>query len=135
MYRKNEVFLVHPGGPFFKNRDNVWSVPKGEQHDGEDLLETAKREFCEETNIVIPAFEPESIGFVKYNNKLVYCWAFESDLPKEFIFKSNKTPQGWDENDRGEFFDLETAKLKIIKYQLLLLLSFERIHFKTKLKL
>ena len=65
MYRKVnnkiEVFLVHPGGPFFKFRNDVWSVPKGLQEDGEDLLETAKREFCEETNLVIPASEPESI--------------------------------------------------------------------------
>ena len=55
MYRfvnKNlQVFLVHPGGPFFKFNDHVWSIPKGLKENGEDLLETAKREFFEETGI------------------------------------------------------------------------------------
>ncbi len=117
-----EVFLVHPGGPFFKLRDDVWSIPKGLQEDGEDLLETAKREFCEETGIslarrglVRQTFL--NLGFVTYNNKIVYCWAFEQDLPKNYIFKSNPSKFGWPENDKGKFFDIETAKQKILPAQ------------------
>lgn len=114
-----EVFLVHPGGPFFKNRDDVWSIPKGLQEEGEDLLETAKREFCEETNIVIPDLIRNlyNIGSVTYNGKVVYAWAFEGDLPTDYILKSNASKFKWPENDRGEFFDLETAKKKILAEQ------------------
>jgi len=119
MYRRNpnlEVFLVHPGGPFFKFKDNVWSIPKGEQKDGESLLETAKREFEEETGIVPPEWET-SLGMVEYNNKIVYCWAFENDLPKNFKLKSNLTKFGWPENDKGEFFGIPIVKTKILAAQ------------------
>lgn len=124
---KPQVFLVHPGGPFFKFNDHVWSIPKGLQEDGEDLLETAKREFCEETGIslarrglVRQTFL--NLSFVTYNDKIVYCWAFESDLPRfageaGFVFKSNPSKFGWPENDKGEFFNLETAKEKILPAQ------------------
>jgi predicted NUDIX family NTP pyrophosphohydrolase len=55
-----EVFLVHPGGPFWKNKDlGSWSLPKGEYGPGEDALEAAKREFLEETGF--PAPKGESI--------------------------------------------------------------------------
>lgn len=121
MYRfKNkilEVFLVHPGGPFFKNNDKVWGIPKGEQHDEEDLLETAKREFEEETGIRFARGPLTNLGFVKYNNKIVYCWAFESDLPENFVFKSNLSKFKWLENDKGEFFSIEEAKNKILPGQ------------------
>ena len=119
-----EVFLVHPGGPFFKNRDNVWSIPKGLQENGEDLLATAKREFEEETNIVILERSDRiffDLNFVEYNNKRVYCWAFENNITDEEIkkvFKCNFSKFGWPENDEGEFFDIETAKLKIFPGQL-----------------
>ena len=125
---KLEVFLVHPGGPFFKNRDDVWSVPKGLVEPNEDLLAAAKREFTEETGIVIASdTKQSSLGIVNYNNKTVHAWAFEKDLPKDsprfaseagFQLKSDPTPQGWPENDKGEFFNLETAKKKILKGQL-----------------
>lgn len=114
-----EVFLIHPGGPFFKNNDKVWSIPKGEQLDAEDLLETAKREFFEETGINVP----QNANFldlktVKYNSKTIYCWAFDGDLPENFVLKSNPSKFGWPENDKGEFFDFNTAKTKILKSQL-----------------
>ncbi len=102
MYRLNnknlEVFLVHPGGPFFAKRDNgIWSIPKGLQEDNEDLLKTAKREFYEESSIDSGPFQGKQarmteLGFVEYNNKKVHCWAFENNITDEEIkkvFKSN----------------------------------------------
>jgi len=124
MYRKVsnqlEVFLVHPGGPFFARRDNgIWGIPKGERHDEEDLLNCAKREFSEETNIEIPKNAVYcELGSTTYTNgKVVYCWAFENDLPKDFALKSNHTKYGWPEIDRGEFMNLKTAEKKILPAQ------------------
>ena len=121
---KVEVFLVHPGGPLWAKKDaGVWSIPKGLiENENDDLFETAKREFFEETGIVIASGAKQSsfvaLGFITYTNgKQVHAWAFEFDLPEKFIFKSNLTPQGWPENDRGEFFNLETALQKIISAQ------------------
>lgn len=120
MYRVNnknlEVFLVHPGGPFWKNNDKVWEIPKGLVED-DDLFETAKREFKEETGLD-PANEALELGFIVYpNGKKVYAWAFEGDLPNNFELKSNLTPQGWPEVDKGEFFTIEEAKQKIFPPQ------------------
>lgn len=124
MYRKTnnkiEVFLVHPGGPFFKFNDHVWSIPKGLQEDGENLLETAKREFCEETSFPGAALANVNfvnLGFVCYNNKKVYCWAFDSPrsdrVEASYVFKSNLSKFGWPENDKGEFFNFDVALSKI----------------------
>jgi predicted NUDIX family NTP pyrophosphohydrolase len=72
-----EYFLVHPGGPFFKNKDHgAWSIPKGLPEHSEDLLATAQREFSEETGIMAkpPFFE---IGFVRQKSgKMVHAWTF-----------------------------------------------------------
>ncbi|MBI3887715.1 NUDIX domain-containing protein, partial [Candidatus Microgenomates bacterium] len=124
MYKKSaqgrdklEVFLVHPGGPFWaKKDDGVWGIPKGLiENENDDLLETAKREFEEETGIEIPMdIGMTPLGFITYpNGKIVHAWTFENDIPNDFVLKSNLTQQGWPEIDRGEFFDLETAKKKI----------------------
>lgn len=128
MTKKIEVFLVHPGGPFFKNNDKVWSIPKGLCEKNENLLDCAKREFTEETSFARRALANVNfvnIGFVEYSNKKVYCWAFKNDLPKDFVFKSNLSKFRWPENDKGEFFDLETAKIKMLPAQHPLLL---RLH-------
>lgn len=108
-----EVFLVHPGGPFFKNK-NVWGIPKGEQDD-EDLLETAKREFSEETGIVLKSSTVYyELGSTTYSNgKIVYAWALENGDFDSKKLVSNKTPFGWPEIDRGNYFPLEEA-IKII---------------------
>jgi len=125
-FKDNElqVFLVHPGGPFWAKKDaGVWSIPKGLiENENDDLLETAKREFLEETGIVIASGAKQSsfvdLGFITYKNgKQVYAWAFEQDLPENFVLKSNPTPQGWPETDRGQFFNLEVAKTKILAAQ------------------
>ena len=129
MFRRSqgevEVLLVHPGGPFFRNKDaGVWTVPKGEAAEGEELLERARIEFREELGIEPSATEPIELGSVKQKGgKTVHAWAFEGDLPENFIIASNTFTMEWPprsgrteefpEIDRAEFFSIETAKLKI----------------------
>ncbi len=75
-----EVLLAHPGGPFFKNKDDgAWSIPKGEIDEGEDLLDAAQREFEEETGVkpsgpFIPLTPIKQKG-----GKIVHAWAFKGD--------------------------------------------------------
>jgi predicted NUDIX family NTP pyrophosphohydrolase len=127
LYRKldnmMQVFLVHPGGPFWKNKDDgAWSVPKGEYEDDEDSLDAAKREFYEETGQYIDG------RFIKLNpikqksGKIVQAWAVEGDIDHQNIKsnffemewppKSGKTQQ-FPEVDRGEWFSIEMALIKI----------------------
>ena len=99
LYRKNnkqpEVFLVHPGGPFFKNKDSgVWSVPKGEFTDDEDALGAAKREFLEETGHAVDGKFIELSPVVLKSGKKVYAWAVEGDIDHENI-KSNTFEIEW----------------------------------------
>lgn len=120
MYRKREgeteVFLAHPGGPFWAKKDEgAWSIPKGVSHDGEDLLETAKREFEEETGKK-PEGEFQYLTKVKRPGKEVEVWMFEGDLDLK-DFRSNLTKFGWPENDRAGFFSLEEAERKMVPYQ------------------
>jgi predicted NUDIX family NTP pyrophosphohydrolase len=128
IYRKKngkiQIFLVHPGGPFWKNKDlNSWSIPKGEIENEEDLKNTALREFEEETGIVLSDEDKEKIfylGEVKSKNKIVYVFTLEKDLGDEIKIKSNlvKTEFGeFPEIDKGEYFDLEVAKEKLVNYQ------------------
>ncbi len=130
MYRmKNnqpEVFLVHPGGPFWKDKDfKTWSIPKGEVNEGEDLIEGAKREFFEETGIKAEG-KFVSLGTVRRTGKIVHAWAFTGDfngfltrqnmVEIEFPYKSGKKIKV-PEIDRAEFFTIEKAKERIVKYQ------------------
>src|SRR5262252_9507033 len=75
-----EVFIAHPGGPWFPHRDHdVWTIPKGELEPGEELLAAAIREFQEEVGLGAagPFFELGSIR--QKGGKTVYAWAFEGD--------------------------------------------------------
>ena len=120
-----EVLLVHPGGPFFRNKDaGAWTAPKGEAAEGEELLERARIEFREELGIEPIATEPIQLGSVKQKGgKTVHAWAFDGDLPEKFIVASNTFAMEWPprsgrtqefpEIDRAEFFSIEAAKLKI----------------------
>ncbi len=121
---KCEIFLCHPGGPFYKNKDTgVWTIPKGEFENGEEPLMAAKREFKEETGQDINGeFIP--LKPVKYKNgKIVYAWAVEGDIETDSI-KSNSFPLEWppksgkyidvQEIDKGEWFSIEIAKQKIL---------------------
>lgn len=122
-----EFFLVHPGGPFFQNKDlGAWSIPKGEYVDGEDALAAAKREFEEETGFAPHgAFLPLA-DVTQASGKIVTAWAFEGDCDAGSI-RSNTFSMEWPpksgkmrdfpEVDRGEWFSLELAKRKILKAQ------------------
>jgi predicted NUDIX family NTP pyrophosphohydrolase len=119
-----EVLLAHPGGPFFRNKDDgSWTIPKGEAAENEDLTERAKTEFEEEVGIK-PVGELVPIGSVKQKGgKTVHAWAIEGDLPNDFIAKSNTFEMEWPprsgkvqsfpEVDQARFFPLEEARRKI----------------------
>jgi predicted NUDIX family NTP pyrophosphohydrolase len=127
MYRVKDgvlqFLLVHPGGPFFQNKDEgAWTIPKGEPDPGEDLFRTAEREFAEETGIsprgsFIPLTPIQQKG-----GKIVHAWAFEGDCDPAAIqsvtFSMEWPPKSgrqaeFPEIDRAEFFDLNTALTKI----------------------
>ena len=122
-----EVFLGHPGGPFYKNKDlGVWSIPKGE-FSAETPLTAAKREFYEETGFRVKG-RCKKLGWVKQKSgKIVHAWACEYDLDpsklKSNMFTLEFPPSSgnikqYPEIDRGEWFDLTTAREKILTYQL-----------------
>lgn len=129
MFRKREgtleVLLVHPGGPFFRNKESgAWTIPKGEAADGEDLRDRARIEFAEELGIEPPASDWIELGTVKQKGgKTVHAWAFEGDLPQDFVLASNSFAMEWPprsgrmqdfpEIDRAQFFAIELGKEKI----------------------
>jgi predicted NUDIX family NTP pyrophosphohydrolase len=131
-----EVLLVHPGGPFWRARDDgAWSVPKGEAREGEDLLAAARREMREETG-----FAPEG-AFVRLapvrqpGGKAVHAWAVEADWDPSGLasdtFALQWPPhsgrvQRFPEVDRAGWFELGEARRKILRGQLGLLEQLER---------
>ncbi len=133
--RRNEleVLLAHPGGPFWAKKDAaVWTIPKGLAEPGADLLDTARREFTEETNLE-PQLQGEFVALkpVKQKSgKTVHAWAFEADFDLA-TFASNTFEMEWPpksgqhrrfpEIDRIAYFTLRIAKEKILAYQLPLL--------------
>jgi predicted NUDIX family NTP pyrophosphohydrolase len=134
VYRRRgelEVFLVHPGGPFWSKKDaGAWSVPKGEIGEGEDPLQAAKREFLEETGFRI-AGEFHPLDAVKQSGgKVVQAWAIEADcdpaqlrsnrFSMEWPPKSGKT-QDFPEVDRAGWFNIEEARKRITPGQIGLL--------------
>ena len=122
-----EVFLVHPGGPFWAKKDaGAWSIPKGEYTDDENARDAAKREFEEETGVAIDG-DFISLGQVKQaGGKVVKGWAVEHDLDAATI-KSNTFRLEWPprsgkiqefhEVDSGAWFSLAIAREKIVKAQ------------------
>jgi predicted NUDIX family NTP pyrophosphohydrolase len=123
-----EVLLVHPGGPLWAQRDtNAWSLPKGEYTDAEEPLAAACREFREETGFEVPAGTPVALTPLRQpSGKLVSAWALEGDVDAaalrsnlftlEWPPKSGRQQQ-FPEVDRGEWFDLVTARDKIARGQ------------------
>ena len=139
MFRRNhgalEVLLVHPGGPFWANKDDgAWSIPKGEYAAEEDPREAATREFKEETGLdaVGPLLE---LTAIRQSGKDVKAWAFEGDCDPAAV-KSNAFSMEWPprsgrhqafpEVDRAAWFDMEEAKRKILKGQIDFLLDLGR---------
>jgi predicted NUDIX family NTP pyrophosphohydrolase len=122
-----EVFLVHPGGPFWVKKDEgAWSIPKGEHQDGEESIDVARREFFEETGFEVSGDFVE-IGSVKQTGgKVVTAWAVEGDcdpdLLRSNLFEMEWPPrsgriQSFPEVDRGGWFSLGEAKRRILKSQ------------------
>lgn len=127
-----EVFLAHPGGPFFARKDaGVWTLPKGEPAENEPLEITARREFEEETGIT-PPDDLVPLGSIKQKGgKIVHAWAFagnwnESDGLSCNTFELEWPPrsgrvQTFPEIDRAAFFSLDQAREKINPAQVPLL--------------
>jgi predicted NUDIX family NTP pyrophosphohydrolase len=126
-----QVFLVHPGGPFWKKKDvGAWSIPKGEYGDDEDAIEAAKREFKEETGIKADG-EFIALGQAKQpGGKVVSAWAFEGDCSPTKV-GSNMFAMEWPpksghqqefpEVDRADWFKLKEARTRILKGQVIFL--------------
>jgi predicted NUDIX family NTP pyrophosphohydrolase len=122
-----EVLLVHPGGPFWKNKDDgAWSIPKGEYGQDEDPLAAAKRELEEETGLS-PSGDFISLGEVRQSGgKTVTAWAVEGSCDAANI-RSNTFSMPWPpgskdlqefpEVDRAEWFAMGIARRKILKGQ------------------
>jgi predicted NUDIX family NTP pyrophosphohydrolase len=126
-----EVFLVHPGGPFWAKKDEgAWSIPKGEFVEDEDAMAAAKREFHEETGLSIDGKLEELKPVKQPSGKIVYAWAVEGDVDASAV-RSNKFSMEWPpgsgkvrefpEVDRGGWFDFVLARKKILKGQMPLL--------------
>ncbi len=118
-----ELFLAHPGGPFWHNRDaGAWTIPKGLAEQGEDLLAAACREFEEETG-VHPAGPFLALGSIRQKaGKVVHAWAWEGDADASRITSNTmrtEWPRGsgrlitFPEVDRCAWFDPDTARAKI----------------------
>ncbi len=122
-----EVFLVHPGGPYWAKKDlGAWSIPKGQFSEGEERLSAAKREFQEETGF-LPEGDFVALTPVKQpGGKIVYAWAVKGDCDAKKIVsntfsiewppRSGKR-QEFPEVDRAEWFAIEVGREKILKGQ------------------
>jgi predicted NUDIX family NTP pyrophosphohydrolase len=136
-----EVLLVHPGGPYFRNKDaGAWTIPKGEAVENEDLLARGKTEFEEELGISVLAAANHGgddnawieLGSVKQKGgKTVHAWAFAGELAPDFKLASNTFEMEWPprsgkkqqfpEIDQASFFPLAVARSKINPAQVLFL--------------
>lgn len=151
VYRKNkkskkvEVLMVHPGGPYWQNREwGSWHIPKGGVEEKEYILKAAIREFKEETNLTINSKDSKRVKYLcrvkSGSGKIVHIFYLEKDFRKKsFGCSKIKIEAEWPpgsgkkiffpENDKIEYVELEIAKKRIISYQLPALLKLEKIIF------
>lgn len=136
-----QYFLIHPGGPFFKNKDaGVWSIPKGIPEGTEDLIHTAQREFFEETGIkpVPPLYD---IGFIKQKSgKVVYAWTFLGAWDPDAGISCNNFSLEWPprsgrqvefpEVDKAQWMSYSEAAAQILAGQIPFLDRAKKIHIK-----
>jgi predicted NUDIX family NTP pyrophosphohydrolase len=126
-----EVFLVHPGGPFWAKKDHgAWSIPKGEYEEDEPPLEAALREFHEETGFTVTGDFPGEfldLGVIRQaGGKLVTAWACAGDFDPAYLV-SNECEIEWPphtgrriqipEVDRGAWFPIPEARIRIFASQ------------------
>lgn len=131
LYRRTgerlEVFLVHPGGPFWAKKDaGAWSIPKGEYAEGEDPEAVARREFQEETSCEVTGRLQVLTPLKQPSGKVISAWAVEGDFDPALL-KSSMFPLEWPprsgkiqhfpEVDRGAWFDILTAQEKMLAGQ------------------
>jgi len=132
-----EVFLVHPGGPYWRNRDvGAWSIPKGEVGAGEDPQAAARRELAEETGFHAAPSLLSLAAVRQPGGKTVLAWAAEGDLDAAAIV-SNTFAMEWPprsgrlesfpEVDRAGWFTLHEARQKILAGQVPLIEQLERL--------
>jgi predicted NUDIX family NTP pyrophosphohydrolase len=132
-----EVLLVHPGGPFWKNKDEgAWSIPKGEADEDEDLLATAIREFEEETGTTLQGDFIELTPIRLKSGKWVYAWALKENIDEKTVqsnlFEMEWPPrsgkkQSFPEIDKAGWFTVKEASKKINTAQAELLYELERL--------
>jgi predicted NUDIX family NTP pyrophosphohydrolase len=147
MYRRHqgdlEVFLVHPGGPFWANKDiGAWSIPKGEYAEGEQPLQAAQREFQEETSFIATGIFLELGTIRQTGGKIVTAWAFEGDCDptnlRSNVYQTEWPPRSggrveFPEVDRARWFSIPQAREHILKSQEPLLDALCRVvHFDGK---
>jgi len=122
-----EVFLAHPGGPFWAEKDaGAWSIPKGEYQEGADPLESAKREFFEETGSSIDGKFVALTPLKQPSGKRVHAWAVMGDVDASSV-RSNTFSMEWPprsgkqqefpEVDRGEWFTIPVAREALLAGQ------------------
>ena len=141
LYRLNrgtvEVFLVHPGGPFWKKKDEgAWTIPKGEPEPGEDKLASAIREFAEETGTTLAGDFRTLPPIKQAGGKWVHAFAIEGALDPAALV-SNEFEMEWPprsgkrarfpEVDRGAWFSLAEARTRINKGQAALLDALDKV--------
>ena len=131
LYRRRgelEVFLVHPGGPFWAKKDaGAWSLPKGEFVEGNDPLAAAKREFTEETGFPIDGEFRRLDPLKQRSGKVIHAWAIEADCDasqvRSNLFSIEWPPksgqvQKFPEVDRAGWFSIPEARKRLIAGQL-----------------
>lgn len=122
-----QVFLVHPGGPFWARKDlGAWSIPKGEFDEAEEGLTAAKREFFEEVGQRIDGDFIALAPVKQKGGKIVHAWAVEGDVDESRI-KSNEFEMEWPprsgrrkrfpEVDRGQWFSVAEARRRLLSSQ------------------